>query len=88
LELFIRIKIRILVIKTNNITQMDKIRVHMVHKTASVDVPRDGPANSMLGKSRNEVLLRNFPDFLQTNRVNLRSSTFRKSVFFLYSFSQ
>lgn len=73
LKFFVRIEIRVLVIKADNHTQMNQIRLHVVHKRATVNVCSQRPSNRVLhvplGKVR--VAVFDLPDFLEANAVVL-----------------
>ena len=86
LEFFIRIEVGILVIKSNNITHMNKVRCHVVQKGACIDVSCNWPVNCVLYHSWLEVwvVFRHLPDFFETDSIVLSAySIFSKLKVFL-----
>ena len=75
LELFVRIEIRILVVETNNVAEMNKIRLHVVHEATGVNIARHRPASRMLNMPSLEVLVVwcDFPDLLKSQPVMLHA---------------
>ena len=73
LKLFVRVEIRVLVIKADNHTQMNQIRLHVVQKRATVYVSSQRPSNSVLHVPflKVRVAVFDLPDFFEANAVVL-----------------
>jgi len=75
LELFIGVKIRIFVVKTNAHSHMNKTFTLVIHEGALIDIRRCRPVNCMLHESFLKLLIINLPDLLQTEPIVLFRQT-------------
>ena len=75
LEQLIGIQVWILVIKADHNTNVQKIRVHVVSKGATIHIRRKWPVHSMLNSACLEVwiTLRNSPYLFQTDAIVLET---------------
>jgi len=73
LEFFIRVEVWVLVIKSDYVTEMDQIGLHMVHERPGVDIRCDRPVDGVLHMTCLEmrVVFSHLPDLFQSNAVVL-----------------
>lgn len=73
LELLVRVKVGVLVVKAHDHTKQDLVGLHVVHEATSVDIIGQRPPNRVLNESLFEmrVVLWDFPYFFKTQAIVL-----------------
>jgi len=91
LEKLIRVDIRILIVETNDSTNVNQIWAHMIHKGTSIDISRERPVDSMLNQTLLEVRVpfSNSPNLLKSDSIVLNADIiFLEIEILLNSFSK
>mmetsp|Transcript_16714 Transcript_16714/g.25765 ORF Transcript_16714/g.25765 Transcript_16714/m.25765 type:complete len:255 (-) Transcript_16714:314-1078(-) len=78
LELLIRVEIRVLVVQTDDESEVNEIGLGVIHETSGVHILAQRPADSMLDEPRLEmrVVIGNLPHLLQPDSVVLDARRF------------
>ncbi len=71
LELLVGTNVRILVLKTDDVADMNEVGVHVVDEAAAVGVAVERPSNGVLNESGSELFRVDFPDFFDADSVDL-----------------
>jgi len=75
LEKLIRVDIRILIVETNDSTNVNQIWAHMIHKGTSIDISWERPVYSVLNQTLLEVRIpfSNSPNLLKPDSIVLNA---------------